>query len=102
MMKKSPSTQGEHNNSLLFPQGPVNTWDLKLGTQKPLALDIEAGAYKSTMYWQILLSEMNIEDGASQSKKHLMSPINKPWTHSNILPVLRRLISSTGKCEFQR
>jgi hypothetical protein len=62
--------QGENNNSITFPSGNmINNWNLKLGTQKPLALDIQAGAYKSNItFGDVQLSELNIDDGASQSK----------------------------------
>ncbi|HEX7556895.1 MAG TPA: toast rack family protein, partial [Leptolinea sp.] len=63
-------TQGKQDNSVSFPAGNLlNSWDLKLGTEKPISLEIDAGAYKSNVViGAIPLSELKIEDGASQSK----------------------------------
>jgi hypothetical protein len=63
-------SQGDKTNSITFPSGSVvNNWNLKLGTQKPFALDIQAGAYKSDItFGNVQLSELTIDDGASQSK----------------------------------
>ncbi len=102
--EKITISQGEHNNSITFPSGNlVNTWDLKLGTQKPLALDIEAGAYKSTIvFGKILLSELNIEDGASQSKITFDEPNKQTMDSFKFIPVLRRLISSTWQMRISK
>lgn len=63
-------SQGKQQNKVNIPTGDLkNTWDLKLGTEKPIALEVNAGAYKSDLvFGKIPLSELIINDGASQSK----------------------------------
>jgi hypothetical protein len=76
-------SQGENKNTVTFPSGNLkNNWELRLGTQKPLALDIQAGAYKSDIvFGAVQLSDLDIDDGASQSKVTFDEP-NKATLNS--------------------
>lgn len=63
-------SQSTGDNSLTIPSGKLkNSWDLKLGTRKPMALEIQAGAYNSNItFGNVPLTDLSIEDGASQTK----------------------------------
>jgi hypothetical protein len=63
-------SQGNQQNKVNIPTGDLkNNWNLKLGTEKPVSLEIKAGAYKSDIvFGKIPLTELSISDGASQSK----------------------------------
>lgn len=67
--EKVTISQVESKDAISIPSGDlVNNWDLLIGTEEPISLDIKAGAYKSTIVvGEIQLNELNIEDGASQS-----------------------------------
>lgn len=63
-------SQGKQQNKVNIPTGDLkNRWDLKLGTEKPISLEVNAGAYKSDLvFGKVPLTELKINDGASQSK----------------------------------
>ncbi|GAP20245.1 toast rack family protein [Leptolinea tardivitalis] len=63
-------SQGDKTDSVTIPSGDlINNWDLKVGKQKPINLDINAGAYTSNItFGDIQVQELTIDDGASQSK----------------------------------
>jgi hypothetical protein len=63
-------SQGKQQNKVNIPTGDLkNQWDLQLGTEQPVALEINAGAYKSNLvFGKVPISELKISDGASQSK----------------------------------
>jgi len=68
--EKVTLSQSNNDNKLTIPSGKLkNDWDLKLGTSQPMALEIQAGAYKSTItFGNVPLTDLSIEDGASQTK----------------------------------
>ncbi|MEI8132278.1 MAG: toast rack family protein [Leptolinea sp.] len=63
-------SQGKQANKVNIPTGDLrNKWDLQLGTEKPISLEINAGAYKSdVVFGKVAIAELKINDGASQSK----------------------------------
>jgi hypothetical protein len=63
-------SQGNNDQTFSFPSGDiVNSWNLKLGTEKPLELNIDAGAYESSIILgSVPLKKLSIDDGASTSK----------------------------------
>jgi hypothetical protein len=63
-------SQSSSDNTLSIPSGKLkNDWNLKLGTEKPMALEIQAGAYNSNiMFGKVPLTDLSIDDGASQTK----------------------------------
>jgi len=62
--------QEKQANKVNIPTSDLkNKWDLQLGTEKPISLEINAGAYKSdVVFGKVPLSTLKISDGASQSK----------------------------------
>jgi hypothetical protein len=68
--EKVTLSQNTGDSTLTIPSGKLkNNWDLKLGTQKPMALEIQAGAYNSNItFGNVPLTDLSIEDGASQTK----------------------------------
>lgn len=62
-------SQGSKADNFTIPSSSIkNDWDLKIGDAKPVSLAIEAGAYSSDiLFGKIQLSELSIDDGASQS-----------------------------------
>jgi hypothetical protein len=63
-------SQSRSDSTLSLPSGKLkNDWNLKLGTEKPMALEIQAGAYNSNItFGNVPLTDLSIEDGASQTK----------------------------------
>lgn len=63
-------SQSSSDNTLSIPSGKLkNDWNLKLGTEKPMALEIQAGAYNSNItFGKVPLTDLSIDDGASQTK----------------------------------
>jgi hypothetical protein len=77
--EKVTLSQTTGDSQLTIPSGKLkNNWDLKLGTSKPMELEIQAGAYNSNItFGTVPLTDLSIEDGASQTKV----TFDKPNTH---------------------
>lgn len=69
-------SQGDKAENFSFPSSNiVNDWDLRLGTIRPVSLQIEAGAYTSDiLFGKVPLTELNIKDGASKSTVTFSEP----------------------------
>ncbi len=74
--EKITISQGNNDQSFTIPSGNlINDWNLKLGTENPLELSIDAGAYESDIQiGDIQLEKLSIDDGASNSKVTFKSP----------------------------
>lgn len=72
-------SQGDNAEKFTFPSNSiVNDWDLKLGTARPVSLEIEAGGYTSDiLFGKIPLTALSIKDGASQSTVTFSEPNNQ-------------------------
>jgi hypothetical protein len=68
--EKVTLSQSTGDSKLTIPSGKLkNNWDLKLGTRKPMELEIQAGAYNSNItLGNVPLTDLSIDDGASQTK----------------------------------
>lgn len=62
------SIEQPHNDLLTFPREAQSEWDLRLSNSTPLALAIEAGAYRGTYdLGGLRLRELRVDEGAAES-----------------------------------